>query len=111
MVFSEAPAGRRANEIQNKGLRDLRSYPLEARAARCPFFEEVLVAFCRAYPVKKMVPSDRIQANCICTCERFDDCPVFREVIAKLDSARSGAHGGTRETNGPGSSGDQRELP
>ena len=106
MVFSEAPAERRANEIQNKGLRDLRSYPLEARAARCPFFEEVLVAFCRAYPVKKMVPSDRIQANCICTCERFDDCPVFREVIAKLDSARSGPDGGTRETNAPGSSGD-----
>ena len=97
---------RRANEVQNKGLRDQRSHPLEARAVRCPFFEEVLVAFCRAYPVKKMVPSDRIQANCICTCEGFDDCPVFREVIAKLESARSGAHGGTQETNGPGSSGD-----
>ena len=101
---------RRANEVQNKGLRDQRSHPLEARAVRCPFFEEVLVAFCRAYPVKKMVPSDRIQANCICTCEGFDDCPVFREVIAKLNSGRSGAHGGTQETNGPGSSGDQREL-
>ncbi len=52
---------------------------------RCPFFEEVLVAFCRAYPVKKMVPSDRIQGDCICTCESFNDCPLFMEVMAKLE--------------------------
>ena len=58
---------------------------------RCPFFEEVLVAFCRAYPVKKMVPSDRVQANCICTCERFDECSLFREVMARLDNGKTGA--------------------
>ena len=52
---------------------------------RCPFFEEILVAFCRAYPVKKMVPSDRLQANCICTREGFEDCPLFRELMAKID--------------------------
>jgi len=53
---------------------------------RCPFFEEVLVAFCRAYPVKKMVPSDRLQADCACTCQGFEDCALFREVMAKLDN-------------------------
>jgi hypothetical protein len=52
---------------------------------RCPFFEEILVAFCRAYPVKKMVPSDRLQANCICTCEGFEECPLFREIMAKIE--------------------------
>lgn len=62
---------------------------------RCPFFEEVLVAFCRAYPVKKMVPSDRLQANCICTCEGFDDCPLFREIMAKVEGAN--AAGGIAE--------------
>ncbi len=56
---------------------------------RCPFFEEILVAFCRAYPVKKMVPSDRLQANCICTCERFEECPLFREIMAKLDGVET----------------------
>ena len=55
---------------------------------RCPFFEEVLVAFCRAYPIKKMIPSDRLQANCICTREGFEDCPLFREVMAKLEGSR-----------------------
>jgi hypothetical protein len=56
---------------------------------RCPFFEEVLVAYCRAYPVKKMIPSDRVQANCICTREGFEDCPLFREVVAKLEGLRT----------------------
>jgi hypothetical protein len=56
---------------------------------RCPFFEEVLVAFCRAYPMKKMVPSDRLQANCVCTCERFEDCPLFREVMARLEDVEA----------------------
>ncbi len=93
---------RRSSKVQSEGLRDLQGYPLEAHAVRCPFFEEVLVAFCRAYPVKKMVPSDRMQANCICTCEKFDDCPVFREVIAKVEHARSSANGGTQETEGRG---------
>ncbi len=82
---------RRAAEIQPEGIRDLRKHLLEARGVRCPFFEEVVVAFCRAYPVKKMVPSDRLQANCICTREGFDDCPLFREVMARVDSARAAA--------------------
>jgi hypothetical protein len=68
---------------------------------RCPFFEEVLVAFCRAYPVKKMVPSDRLQADCICTCEGFEDCPLFREVMARLEGARVAAE----ETGGQGAGG------
>jgi hypothetical protein len=55
---------------------------------RCPFFEEVLVAFCRAYPVKKMVPSDRLQADCKCTCEGFEDCPLFREVMARVEGTK-----------------------
>ena len=64
---------------------------MEDDEMRCPFFEEVVVAFCRAYPVKKMVPSDRIQAHCVCTSETFDDCPLFREVMARLDSAKATA--------------------
>jgi len=75
----------------------------EDQIMRCPFFEEVLVAFCRAYPVKKMVPSDRLQANCICTCEGFEDCPLFREVMAKVECAN--AAGGTAEAEAAGGAG------
>jgi len=56
---------------------------------RCPFFEEVLVAFCRAYPIKKMIPSDRVQADCICTREGFEDCALFREIMAKLEESQT----------------------
>ena len=92
---------RRATEIQPEGFRDLRKHLLEAQGVRCPFFEEVVMAFCRAYPVKKMVPSDRLQANCICTREGFVDCPLFREVMARLEGAR----GAAEETKEPGASG------
>lgn len=70
---------------------------------RCPFFEEVLVAFCRAYPVKKMVPSDRLQTNCVCTHEGFEDCPLFREVMARLEAAT--ATGQAAEGQGGGEAG------
>ncbi len=74
---------------------------------RCPFFEEVVVAFCRAYPVKKMVPSDRLQAECICTCERFDECSLFREVMARLEDGTGNA-GDTpsQAPSGPGPHGE-----
>ncbi len=74
---------------------------------RCPFFEEVVVAFCRAYPVKKMVPSDRLQANCICTCERFDECSLFREVMARLDNGTGGVGSSEiQDASGPKPQGD-----
>src|SRR5574341_1720042 len=79
---------RRAVEIQTEGFRDLRKHLLEVHGMRCPFFEEVLVAFCRAFPVKKLVPSDRLQADCVCTREGFDDCPLFREVMARLEGTK-----------------------
>ena len=87
---------RREPEIQPEGFRDLRKHLLEVHGMRCPFFEEVLVAFCRAYPVKKMVPSDRRQADCVCTREGFDDCPLFREVMARVEGTKpTGAEAGS----------------
>jgi hypothetical protein len=85
---------------QSGGLEELRKHLADSRGVRCPFFEEVMVAFCRAYPVKKMVPSDRTQANCICT-GQYGECPLFREVIAKLEHARTA----TGDTGTPGGSG------
>lgn len=79
---------------------------------RCPFFEEILVAFCRAYPVKKMVPSDRLQASCICTCEGFEDCALFREIMAKIegvDAPKRGAEIKTIEAASPASRKNQQE--
>jgi len=60
---------------------------------RCPFFEEVMVAYCRAYPVKKMVPSDRLQSNCVCTGQEFENCGLFREIMEKLAAAEAEQEG------------------
>jgi hypothetical protein len=34
-----------------------------------------------------MVPSDRIQANCICTREGFEDCAMFREIMERMGAS------------------------
>ncbi len=68
---------------------------------RCPFFEEVVVAFCRAYPVKKMVPSDRLQANCICTAQGFESCTLFQEVMSRIQAAEAEAKSPKEESDGP----------
>jgi hypothetical protein len=78
----------RAKHIQNEGLQDLRKHLLDLKGIRCPFFEEVLVAFCRAFPVKKMIPSDRLNANCVCAHAGFEDCALFREVMAKVEGLK-----------------------
>ncbi len=68
---------------------------------RCPFFEEVVVAFCRAYPVKKMVPSDRLQASCICTAQGFESCGLFQEVMARIQAAEGEAKSPREKSDGP----------
>jgi hypothetical protein len=53
----------------------------------CPYLKEVSMVFCRAYPVKKLVPLDRVTTAS--TCEGcFDECPLFKEALAR---ARTGA--------------------
>ena len=96
---------RQSKKIRPEGFQDLRKHLLDLKGLRCPFFEEVLVAFCRAYPVKKMVPSDRLQADCMCTREGFEDCPLFREVMAKVEGAGSTPE--DSESKGQTGSGDQ----
>jgi len=47
---------------------------------RCPFLKEEKVAFCRAFPIKKMLPFDRLYLKeNICSEEAHIDCPVYKE--------------------------------
>jgi hypothetical protein len=50
----------------------------------CPYLTEVTMSFCRAYPVKKLVPSDRVITESRCDGESYESCPVFREVLVRL---------------------------
>lgn len=53
----------------------------------CPFLEEIVMAYCRAYPVKKLVPKYQMTTGSPCTAEGYPDCPFFREIMARLQSA------------------------
>jgi len=49
----------------------------------CPYLTEITMCFCRAYPVKKLVPSDRVLTESACEGEAYGGCPVYRETLAR----------------------------
>jgi hypothetical protein len=49
----------------------------------CPYLKEVSMVFCRAYPVKKPVPIDRVTTASTCEADGFKECPLFREALAR----------------------------
>ena len=57
----------------------------------CPHLEEIRMLRCRAYPVKKPVPVDRVTTASCCDGESFHECPLYREALAR-------AAGGERTT-------------
>jgi hypothetical protein len=50
----------------------------------CPYLKEVSMVFCRAYPVKKPVPIDRVTTSSTCEGE-FKQCPLFRDALSRAD--------------------------
>lgn len=54
----------------------------------CPYLTEVTMSFCRAFPVKKLVPSDRVITESPCDGECFGACPVYREAMARASGQR-----------------------
>lgn len=47
----------------------------------CPYLEEVVMLFCRAYPVKKPIPRDRVATSSPCLGDGFERCPFFQERV------------------------------
>jgi hypothetical protein len=69
----------------------------------CPYLKEVSMVFCRAYPVKKPVPIDRITTASTCEGDGFRECSLFREALAR------GERSATDETRPP--AGPKGETP
>jgi len=57
----------------------------------CPYLKEVVMLFCDAYPVKKMVPLDRIATAQPCLGHDFEACPMFRELMARIAAQQAAA--------------------
>jgi hypothetical protein len=58
----------------------------ESRTMSCPHLKEVVMLFCDAYPVKKMLPLDRLATAHPCLGRDFEQCPLFRELMARLEN-------------------------
>jgi hypothetical protein len=73
----------------------------------CPYLKEVVMLFCDGYPVKKMLPLDRIATAHPCLGRDFEQCPLFRELIARFanndacSAAGCMAAGATEEDHAP----------
>jgi hypothetical protein len=50
----------------------------------CPYLKEVVMLYCQAYPVKKLIPLDRIASAEPCLGTEFESCPLFTDVLAKM---------------------------
>jgi hypothetical protein len=49
----------------------------------CPYRKEVSMVFCRAYPVRKLVPIDRVTTASSCDGDCYQVCPLFTEAAAR----------------------------
>ncbi len=44
----------------------------------CPYLREVVMLYCDAYPIKKMVPLDKLVTAGPCLAQEFRVCPFFQ---------------------------------
>jgi hypothetical protein len=49
----------------------------------CPYLAEVTMVYCRASPVRKLIPSDRLTTASHCDSGEFGACPLFVEALAR----------------------------
>lgn len=50
----------------------------------CPYLKEVVMLYCQAFPVKKLIPLDRIASAEPCLGHEFEACPLFKDVLARM---------------------------
>lgn len=48
----------------------------------CPHLKEVVMLYCDAFPVRKMVPLDKIVSADPCLTQTFHHCPLFQQETA-----------------------------
>jgi hypothetical protein len=53
----------------------------------CPYLAEVTMVYCRASPVRKLIPSDRLTTASHCDAGEYGACPLFVEALARAGEA------------------------
>jgi hypothetical protein len=76
---------------------------IEGARMTCPYLKEIQMVFCGAYPVKKLVPTDRVTTAS--TCEgAFRGCELFRDAMAQATRSLDVPEPGEPVCLGPGPS-------
>ena len=70
----------------------------------CPYLKEVVMLYCQAYPVKKLIPLDRIASAEPCLGTEFESCPLFKDVLTRMRAHTQ------RDSAGPQPVNAQREV-
>jgi hypothetical protein len=47
----------------------------------CPYLKEVVMLYCDACHVRKMVPLDHLASASPCLVQTYADCPLYQEVV------------------------------
>ncbi len=48
---------------------------------KCPFLEITTVSYCKAFPIRKMIPADQSsQSGGVCNTMNFQECTVYRDL-------------------------------
>ena len=63
----------------------------DRKVAQCPFLGEIVMDYCEAYPVRKPIPKHQINTPSPCTGEGHKYCPMFVEVMARMQECVNGA--------------------
>lgn len=53
----------------------------------CPYLKEVVMLYCDACHVRKMVPLDHLASASPCLVQSYADCPLYQEVVARAQAA------------------------
>ena len=67
----------------------------------CPYLKEVVMLFCSGYPVRKMVPLDRIVSASPCLTQDFERCPLYCELLARIEQTAQTTGAGRTEPGPP----------
>lgn len=69
----------------------------EQKTSQCPFLGEIVMEYCQAYPVRKPIPKHQITTATPCSGVSHQNCPLFAEIMARLQSAGGEKPGNNRK--------------
>ena len=63
----------------------------------CPHLAFVTMSFCRAYPVKKLVPAEGASLASTCAGDGYESCPAFEDASRRPAALARSADSSSRD--------------